>query len=127
MANVKIRSASNGKYLYAKTEESSSLIYVTGDVDNATVFSQNDDGSFSLTNDSSLFLSYRGTTGAVKLYNEATLYRVDPAQPAHKGNFTIYSKEAEDYMWNSDEEPYITGSGKSHIHDSLGWWTIEPA
>ena len=65
-----------------------------------------------------LFLSYRQTTGAVKLYSTAddAAYKLDKKS----GNRTIYNLRYKDYMWLSGESPYVTGTGDPK-NDNAQW------
>ena len=67
-----------------------------------------------------LYLSYTAITGAVKLYHRPSYYKLE-----NLGNnvFAIYSLDSGDYMWLSDEEPYISWRGKNEYVSNK--WYLE--
>ena len=68
-----------------------------------------------------LFLSYRGTTGAVKLYSSAAdaEYKLGKKD----GKDTIYNLRYKDYMWLNGESPYVSGKGDPKNDNAL--WSID--
>jgi len=116
---VTIKSVKNKKYLvapdgirddnwiYAKDGDMLKWI-VVGDKDNASLRSAK----------APLFLSYRESTGAVKLYSTAkqAQYKLDK----QSGKRTIYNTYWKDYMWLSGDSPYITGKGDPK-NDNAQW------
>jgi len=73
-----------------------------------------------------LFLSYTGTTGSVKLFNPFNPYVADPTNykigSAGAGS-TIMSVYWQQYMWLSNQSPYITRAGNPANANSQ--WIIE--
>ncbi len=81
------------------------------------------DGYYRLAN-APLFMSYRASTGAVKLYNSPNQasYRLTPA-PAGNQGMTIKNLHWDMYMWLYKDSPYITRKGDPAKRDAQ--WMIE--
>lgn len=80
------------------------------------------DHVYRVASDPNLFLSYRQSSGAVKLYaspNQANYKLVS----APNNSFGIYNLYWNDYMWLSGESPYITGSGDPN--NANAQWRLE--
>lgn len=78
-------------------------------------------GFLRTSNDANLFLSYRSTTGAVKLYDSPSQanFRIEPAT----GGSALRSLYWGQYIWLSGESPYITNAGNpSNINAR---WAVE--
>jgi hypothetical protein len=90
-----------------------------GDALNWVVAGDKDHAIFRLDS-APLFLSYRLTTGAVKLYDTATdaEYKIG----TQDGKRTIYNLRYKDYMWLDDKSPYV--SGKGDPKKDSGQWVI---
>lgn len=87
-----------------------------------------DDGVFRLVDDPDLFLSYRLTTGAVKLYRPTALetptnYRIERLPNGPPGSWSIWNRYWKQYMWLSGESPYITRQGDPK--EPSGQWILE--
>jgi hypothetical protein len=84
------------------------------------------DAVFRVASSPWLFLSYRGTTGSVKLFNPYTVPKLDPTNykigSAGPGS-SIMSVYWQQYMWLSGESPYITKAGNPSNANSQ--WLIE--
>jgi hypothetical protein len=100
----------NNNWIYCKSGTPLQWI-VVGDKDNATL----------RLDSAPLFLSYRLTTGAVKFFNTATdaQYKLE----SRNGRDTLYNLRYNDYMWLSNQSPYV--SGKGNPNDSTGQWKVE--
>jgi hypothetical protein len=120
---VRIKSAANGQYMTAPDGiADNSLVYCragAGPLEFIRVGSR-DDAVYRLAN-ASLFLSYRAVTGAVKLYSSPSQanYRLEQV----RGQDAIVSLYWKQYMWLSQESPYITRSGNPR--NSNARWVIE--
>jgi hypothetical protein len=68
-----------------------------------------------------LFLSYRLTTGAVKLYGTAS--GADYTIGEQDGKRTIFNLRYKDYMWLDDKSPYV--SGKGGPKEDTGQWVVD--
>ena len=86
------------------------------------------DGVFRVVDDPNLFLSYRLASGAVKLYRPTALetptnYRVERLPGGPAGRWSIWNHYWKQYMWLSDQSPYITRAGDPA--KPSGQWLIE--
>lgn len=120
---VRIKSAKNKRdlvapdgvkkdsWIYAKNGTPLDFVVVGGSKDSVSLRSTK----------APLFLSYRESTGAVKLYDTAVdaQYKLD----GKAGKMTIYNLRWKDYMWLSGDSPYV--SGKGDPKDDSAQWTIE--
>jgi hypothetical protein len=99
--------AANNNWIYCKA----------GDALTWVVVGDHDDAMFRLST-APLFLSYRLTTGAVKLYDAATdaEYKLDKKD----GKRTLYNLRYKDYMWLSGESPYVSTKGDPK-NDNARW------
>jgi len=127
--HVQIKSVDNDKYMTAPDGlKEDAWVYCkngTPPIDFVMV-GDKDEAYFRVAQSPLLFLSYRGLTGAVKLWNPYTLpvygatsYKV---QPAKKG-WSLKDKSSKDFMWLSDKSPYITHKGDPDHKDSQ--WEID--
>jgi hypothetical protein len=120
---VRIKCAANGQYMTAPDGiADNSLVYCragAGPLEFIRVGSR-DDAVYRLAN-ANLFLSYRAVTGAVKLYSSPSQanYRLEQV----RGQDAIVSLYWKQYMWLSQESPYITRSGNPR--NSNARWVIE--
>lgn len=107
---VKIKSVKNGHYLVAPDGiNNNNWIYAKdGDTLKWVVVGDRDHAIFRSA-DAPLFLSYRLTTGAVKLYDSAAdaEYKIGKQD----GKDTIYNLRYKDYMWLDDKSPYVSSKG----------------
>lgn len=97
----------NNQWIYVKPGPRLSWI-VVGDRDHA-IFR---------ASDAPLFLSYRLTTGAVKLYDSATdaEYKLEKRD----GRYTIFNLRYKDYLWLDGPSPYVSGKGDPK-QDTAQW------
>jgi len=116
---VKIKSAKNKDYMVAPDGAAKDhWIYCkNGDALKWVVVGDKDHAMFRLDS-APLFLSYRLTTGAVKLYDTAAdaEYKVGKQD----GKRTIFNLRYKDYMWLDDKSPYVSGKGDPK-KDSAQW------
>jgi len=109
---------SNDAWVYCRAGQTPLDFVMVGDKDDAV---------FRAVQNPLLFLSYRGTTGAVKLWDpyhpysgqDPTNYKVEKR---NKG-WSIKSKYWKDFMWLDGESPYITSKGDPDKDNSL--WRID--
>ncbi|WP_428719308.1 hypothetical protein [Undibacterium curvum] len=122
---VRFKNLLNGKFMSApEGAKAGSWIYCNG-VGTPLQFTQNgsdEDCVFKL-NGSDLYLSFKNSSGAVKLHPSSeeasfTLKRYACACSI----FNIHFKQ---FMWLKGEEPYVTGAGNPENTNAL--WVIEPA
>lgn len=122
MTTYQIVSAYNNKCMVSRGGvENDALIYCDGGV--CLEFEKiggDDKCSWQLVG-SRLYLNFRNITGAVKLYDEATSFKIGHVQD---GNWWIYSLQEEQYMWLDDDEPYVTNTGDPKNNNS--WWKLVP-
>jgi hypothetical protein len=106
---VKIKSVKNKDYLVAPDGlANNNWIYAKdGDTLKWVVVGDRDHAIFR-SDAAPLFLSYRLTTGAVKLYDSATdaEYKIGK----HDGKDTIYNLRYKDYMWLDGKSPYVSAA-----------------
>jgi hypothetical protein len=119
---VTIKSVKNKDFMVAPDGiASNNWIYCkNGDALNWVVVGDKDNAIFRLDS-APLFLSYRLTTGAVKLYDTATdaEYKIGKQD----GKRTIFNLRYKDYMWLDDKSPYV--SGKGDAKKDSGQWVID--
>ena len=97
----------NNNWIYCKNGDQLTWV-VVGDRDSAIFRSAR----------APLFLSYRGSTGAVKLYGTAA--DADYKIGKQDGKRTIYNRRYRDYMWLSGDSPYVSGKGDPK-NESARW------
>lgn len=116
-ATYQVIASANGKPMRADGDiRKDRLIYCDGNGTPLTFFMYSDNqGDIFVVSNYRLYLSYRDLTGVVKLYDTPAHFKCD--------DNSMYSVEAQQYMWLSDTEPYITGKGstgdKWHLEASL--------
>ncbi len=121
---VRIKSLKNGHYMTAPDGiADDKWVYNRAGtpLDFILVGNKSDGFYFRLANNPSLFLSYWGTTGSVKLYhspNQAK-YKLSKA----RNGWSIFNQYWKNYMWLYKESPYITGTGDPSEEHSI--WSIE--
>jgi hypothetical protein len=107
----------NNAWVYCKPGQAPLDFIMVGPKDNAV---------FRVASSPWLFLSYRDTTGAVKLFNPFMPYTGDPTNykigSAGTGS-SIMSVYWQQYMWLSGQSPYITKAGNPSKANSQ--WLIE--
>ncbi|MFP2924648.1 hypothetical protein ACLESO_05410 [Pyxidicoccus sp. 3LG] len=121
---VRIKSVDNGQYMSAPDGiGDNQWVYCRAGatpLDLILVGSQSD-GYYRVASAPGLFLSYRESTGAVKLYgspNQAN-FRLQSAASGYSFE-NLYWKQ---YMWLSKESPYITRTGNSKNRNAQ--WFVE--
>lgn len=135
---VRIKSLSTEKYLRVDSENK----WITADAERnqALVFEvSGTEGDVAFQDkESSLWLNYRDSTGAVKLYedNQKSRYEVKagemiaaPFIPASvtdliKDAVTIRNRHHDQYLWVENENPYISGAGASMGIEK--YWVLVP-
>lgn len=126
--HVQIKSVDNGKYITAPDGfKTDAWVYCKDGTPIDFVMSgDKDEAYFRVADSPLLFLSYRGSTGAVKLWNPyADGYKTPTSfkvQEAKKG-WSLKEKSWKEYMWLSDQSPYITKKGDPDHKDSQ--WEID--
>jgi hypothetical protein len=116
---VKIKSAKNKDYMVAPDGiANNNWIYCKGGDALSWVMVGDRDHAIFRSAKAPLFLSYRLTTGAVKLFDSATDAEYKLGKKDDKD--TIYNLRYKDYMWLSEKSPYVSGHGDPK-NDSAQW------
>lgn len=120
---VKIKSLANDQYMTAPGGlANNELIYCRPGTPLEFLMFGEEDNCYLRLVDKHLFLSYRSLTGAAKLYDsvdEAT-YALEKQS---NGAYAIKNIHHKQYMWLSDQSPYVTGSGSPKNINAQ--WVIE--
>jgi len=122
---VKIKSVKNNQYLTAPSGvKNNRWVYCrAGDPVTFILVGDPDKGFYLRTAEqSSLFLSYREVTGAVKLFDspKQAEYKLEKVK---EGVYAIKNLHWNQYLWVKGDSPYLTGAGNPNEPHSQ--WVIE--
>ncbi|MEA2325969.1 MAG: hypothetical protein QOE68_928 [Thermoanaerobaculia bacterium] len=120
---VRVKSVANQQYLSAPDGlRNNSWVYARAGATplDLVLVGSRSKGWLRLWDAPDLFVSYTGTRGQVKLFNEATDAAYQFA-PAGKG-LTIRNLHHNQYMWLSGETPYVSADKPDGV---LAWWIFD--